>query len=92
MKLRPSKPKRLMAAQIASILVNGPNQVYVERFGKLEETGVRFRNDEHVLRVIERLASRVGRRIHPRHRDDGLLARLAALSEQQPEAREITRS
>lgn len=54
----------LMAdAAVTDILVNGPNQVYVERFGKLELTNVRFRDDDHVVRVIERIAARVGRRI-----------------------------
>ena len=48
---------------VTDILVNGPNNVYVERFGRLEPTSIRFRNDEHVLRVIERLASQVGRRV-----------------------------
>ncbi len=48
---------------ITDILVNGPRKVYVERFGKLERTDVRFRDDDHVRRVIERIAQRVGRRI-----------------------------
>ena len=48
---------------ITDILVNGYDQVYIERFGRLEETDVRFRDDEHVRRIIERLAMRVGRRI-----------------------------
>ena len=48
---------------VSDILVNGPNQVYVERHGRLEETDVRFRDDAHVVRVIERIAARVGRRI-----------------------------
>lgn len=48
---------------VSDILVNGFDQVYVERFGRLMKTDVRFRDDEHVQRVIERIASRVGRRI-----------------------------
>ena len=48
---------------VTDILVNGPNQIYVERFGILEKTDVRFRDDDHVRRVIERIAARVGRRI-----------------------------
>jgi pilus assembly protein CpaF len=48
---------------VTDILVNGPNRVYVERFGRLERTSIRFRDDEHVVRVIERIAARVGRRI-----------------------------
>lgn len=48
---------------VTDILVNGPAQVFVERYGILERTRVRFRDDDHVTRVIERLAARVGRRI-----------------------------
>ena len=45
------------------ILVNGPDQVFVERFGRLERTAVRFQSADHVVRVIERLAAQNGRRI-----------------------------
>ncbi len=48
---------------ISDILVNGPDRVYVERFGRLERTEVRFRDADHIVRVIERIAARVGRRI-----------------------------
>ncbi len=48
---------------VSDILVNAPDQVYVERFGRLEKTDVRFRDGEHIIRVIERIAARVGRRI-----------------------------
>jgi pilus assembly protein CpaF len=48
---------------VTDILVNGPNQIYVERFGKLEPTETRFRNAEHLVRIIQRIAARVGRRI-----------------------------
>ena len=48
---------------VTDILVNGPNRVYVERFGILERTDVQFRDAEHIVRVIERIAARVGRRI-----------------------------
>jgi len=48
---------------ISDILVNGPDQVYVERFGRLELTSIRFRDADHVVRVIERIAARIGRRI-----------------------------
>ena len=47
---------------VSDILVNGPDKVYVERFGKLERTDVRFRDAEHIVRVIERIAARVGGR------------------------------
>jgi pilus assembly protein CpaF len=48
---------------VSDILVNGPRQIYVERRGKLVLTGVRFRNDLHVLHVAQRIASSIGRRV-----------------------------
>jgi pilus assembly protein CpaF len=48
---------------ISDILVNRHDQVYVEREGKLEEVGVVFRDDRHLLQIIERIVSAVGRRI-----------------------------
>lgn len=48
---------------ISDILVNGHAHVYAERAGKLERTAVRFDDDEHLMNVIERIASRVGRRV-----------------------------
>lgn len=48
---------------ITDIMVNGPHQVYVERNGKLELTNVRFRDNQHVINVAQRIASSVGRRV-----------------------------
>jgi len=48
---------------VSDILVNGPNQVYVERRGRLELTDVRFNNDAHLVNIIDRIVSAVGRRI-----------------------------
>jgi pilus assembly protein CpaF len=48
---------------ISDILVNTHRQVYVERFGKLELTGIRFDSDVHLLKIIDKIVSRVGRRI-----------------------------
>ena len=48
---------------IADILINGPFQVYVERRGELELSGVRFRDNDHLLRIVNRIVSGVGRRI-----------------------------
>lgn len=48
---------------VSDILVNGPNVVYIERFGRLEKTTVRFRDEGHLVRIIQRIASRIGRRI-----------------------------
>lgn len=48
---------------VTDVLVNGPEDIFVERFGKLERSQARFRDGDHLLRVIERIAARVGRRI-----------------------------
>jgi pilus assembly protein CpaF len=48
---------------ISDILVNSHGTIYVERRGKLEPTNVAFKDDEHLMRVIERIVSSVGRRI-----------------------------
>jgi pilus assembly protein CpaF len=48
---------------ITEVMVNGPDRVYVERAGKIELTNARFLNDEHVLRVIDRIVAPLGRRI-----------------------------
>ncbi len=48
---------------VTEVMVNGPHQVYVERKGKLQLTGVTFRNDEHVLHIIDRIIAPLGRRI-----------------------------
>jgi len=48
---------------VSDVLVNGPNQVYVERHGKLELTDVKFNNDAHLINIIDRIVSAVGRRI-----------------------------
>jgi pilus assembly protein CpaF len=48
---------------ISDILVNRFDQVYIEREGRLEETDVVFRDDRHLLQIIERIVSAVGRRI-----------------------------
>src|ERR1700759_922958 len=48
---------------VCDILVNSPFQIYVERRGKLERSDVTFKDNEHLMRVIERIVSSVGRRI-----------------------------
>jgi pilus assembly protein CpaF len=48
---------------ISDILVNGSKQVYVERKGLLELTSVAFRDDQHLLRIIDKIVSQVGRRV-----------------------------
>ncbi len=48
---------------INEIMVNGPRQIYIERHGRLEKTNVTFQNDEHVMRVIDRIVAPLGRRI-----------------------------
>ena len=48
---------------ITEIMVNGPNHVYIERGGKIERVDSHFLNDEHVLRIIDRIITPLGRRI-----------------------------
>jgi pilus assembly protein CpaF len=48
---------------VSDILVNGPLQIYVERQGRMESSAITFDDDNHLMRVIERIVSRVGRRI-----------------------------
>ena len=60
--LGPLEP--LMAElDISEIMVNGYNSIFVERHGRLEKSAVRFNDDEHVLRIIQKIVSNVGRRI-----------------------------
>src|SRR6266446_5311840 len=49
--------------EINDILVNSHKHVYVEKRGKLYETDIAFRDDQHLLHVIERIVSRIGRRV-----------------------------
>ena len=49
--------------EINEVMVNGPDSVYVERAGRLEKTAVRFKDKTHVLRIIEKIVSPLGRRI-----------------------------
>lgn len=53
----------LLDPDISEVMVNGPNQVYVERGGKLELSYVQFRDDEHVMNIIEKIVSPIGRRV-----------------------------
>ena len=48
---------------ITDILINGPNHVFVERYGQLESTAVRFKDEKHLLRIIQKIVSAVGRRV-----------------------------
>lgn len=48
---------------ITDILVNGPNNVFVERYGVLEPSPVRFKDDKHLFRIIQKIVSAVGRRV-----------------------------
>jgi len=53
----------LLDEEVSEVMVNGPNQVYVEKSGKLELTHVQFRDDEHVMNIIEKIVAPIGRRI-----------------------------
>src|SRR5918999_866006 len=48
---------------VSDILINGPQKIYVERRGKLEKTDVKFRDNEHLMQIIDRIVSKVGRRV-----------------------------
>jgi len=52
---------------VNDILVNGPFQIFVERGGKLELTAIRFKDDRHLMRVIDKIVSAVGRRVDESH-------------------------
>jgi pilus assembly protein CpaF len=53
----------LLDDSITEVMVNGHDQVYIERDGKVEKTGAKFENDAHVMRIIQRIVQHVGRRI-----------------------------
>lgn len=53
----------LVDPTVSDILVNGANHVYVERRGKLERVDVKFNDDQHLMNIIDRIVSAVGRRI-----------------------------
>ncbi len=48
---------------ISDILINGPKNIFVERRGRLEKTDVEFRDNPHLMQIIDRIVSRVGRRV-----------------------------
>ena len=62
MGLGPLEPL-LADIEISDIMVNGPHGVFVERRGKIEKTDVIFKDNEHLMAVIERIVSKVGRRV-----------------------------
>ncbi|REJ88953.1 MAG: CpaF family protein [Planctomycetota bacterium] len=53
----------LKDASISDILINGPRNVYVERGGRMEKTTCTFRDNDHLLQIIDRIVSKVGRRV-----------------------------
>jgi pilus assembly protein CpaF len=53
----------LKDATICDILINGPKSIYVERRGKMERTSVTFRDNAHLMQIIDRIVSKVGRRV-----------------------------
>ena len=48
---------------ISDILIDGPKRVYIERRGRLEDTGIKFHDDAHLVEIIQRIVSKVGRRL-----------------------------
>ena len=53
----------LQDPSVTEVMVNGSDQVYIERAGRIEETQTSFLDDAHLLRIIDRIVSQVGRRI-----------------------------
>jgi pilus assembly protein CpaF len=53
----------LLDQSINDIMVNGPSNIYVERHGKLERIAVRFRDNDHIASVAQKIAAQVGRRV-----------------------------
>ena len=49
--------------EVSDIMVNGPNQTYVERKGRLELAQIQFRDEEHLLQIAQRIVNKVGRRV-----------------------------
>src|SRR5438128_7473753 len=48
---------------VSDILINGPHNIFVERRGKMEKSDVKFRDNEHLLQIVDRIVSKVGRRV-----------------------------
>ncbi len=48
---------------ISDILINGPKKIFIERSGRIEKTSVEFRDNAHLLQIIDRIVSKVGRRV-----------------------------
>ncbi len=57
----------LKEPSVSDILINGPDRVYVERGGMLEPTQVRFKDEPHLLRIINKIVAGVGRRVDESH-------------------------
>jgi pilus assembly protein CpaF len=53
----------LQDADISDVLVNGPSRVYIEKFGKLIKTDVAFKDEDHLMTIIDRIVSKVARRV-----------------------------
>jgi len=53
----------LRDATVSDILINGRDTIFVERLGRMQKTTARFRDDAHLLQIIDRIVSRVGRRV-----------------------------
>ncbi len=60
--LGPMEPL-LQDSEVGELMVNGPDQVYVERDGNLTETDVTFKDDEHLLNIIQKIVAPLGRRV-----------------------------
>ncbi|WP_153557563.1 CpaF family protein [Roseimaritima sediminicola] len=53
----------LKDAKVSDILINGPKNIYVEKGGQMQKTDVEFRDNKHLMQIIDRIVSKVGRRV-----------------------------
>ena len=49
--------------RFSEIMINGPDRIYIENAGKLQLTGLKFRDEQHLMNVIDRIVSNVGRHV-----------------------------
>lgn len=57
----------LLDDEISEIMVTGPNQVYIEKNGELQDTNIKFKDDRHVMQIIDRIIRPLGRSVDREH-------------------------
>ena len=66
--------------RVSDIMVNGPDQTFIERKGKLELAKIQFRDEEHLFQIAQRIVNKVGRRVDQTRRWPTPASRTAAAS------------